>query len=77
MSTSDNTFQGGTAPMPPSDAQKKATAKWNAEKVDRVIFRVTKGKKEQIQEHAAAQGESLSAFLNRAVDEAMERDSQK
>ena len=77
MSIIDNAFQGGTPPMPPSDAQKKATAKWNAEKVDRVIFRVAKGKKEQIQEHAAARGESLSAFLNRAVDETMERDSQK
>ena len=77
MSIIDNAFQGGTPPMPPSDAQKKATAKWNAEKVDRVIFRVAKGKKEQIQEHAAARGESLSAFLNRAVDETMERDGQK
>ena len=63
--------------MPPTDAQKRATAKWNAEKVDRIIFRVEKGKKERIQAHAMSQGESLSAFLNRAVDEAMVRDSQK
>jgi len=63
--------------MPPTDAQKRATAKWNAEKVDSVIFRVAKGEKEVIQLHAASQGESLSAFLNRAVKETIERDNQK
>jgi len=55
-------------------AQDRAIKKYEAEKVDRVVFRVPKGKKELLQKHAAAQGESLSAFLNRAVDEAMERD---
>lgn len=63
--------------MAPTDAQKRATAKWNAEKVDRVIFRVAKGEKEVIQLHAESQGESLSAFLNRAVKETIERDKQK
>lgn len=63
--------------MARTEAENRAIQKYEREKVDRVVFRVTKGKKEQIQEHAAAQGESLSAFLNRAVDEAMERDSQK
>ena len=63
--------------MARTEAENRAIQKYEREKVDRVVFRVVKGKKEQIQEHAAAQGESLSAFLNRAVDEAMERDSQK
>ena len=63
--------------MAPTDAQKKATAKWNAEKVDRIIFRVVKGQKEIIQRHAESQGESLSSFLNRAVKETIERDKQK
>lgn len=63
--------------MARTEAENRAIQKYEREKVDRVVFRVAKGKKEQIQEHAAAQGESLSAFLNRAVDEAMERDSQK
>lgn len=58
-------------------AQDRAIKKYDAEKVDRVVFRVPKGKKELLQQHAAAQGESLSAFLNRAVDEAMERDKKK
>ena len=63
--------------MAPTDAQKKATAKWNAEKVDRIVFRVVKGQKEIIQRHAESQGESLSSFLNRAVKETIERDKQK
>ena len=63
--------------MAATEAQKRATAKWNAEKVERVIFRVPKGSKEVIQLHAESQGESLSAFLNRAVKETIERDKKK
>ena len=33
-----------------------------------------KGRREVIQAHAAAQGESVNAFINRAIMEAMERD---
>ena len=61
--------------MSVTDAQRKARDKWLKEKVDEVKFRVPKGKKVLIQEHAAQQGESVNAFLNRAVDEAMERDN--
>lgn len=63
--------------MARTEAENRAIQKYEREKVDRVVFRVEKGKKERIQAHAMAQGESLSAFLNRAVDEAMARDSQK
>lgn len=55
----------------------RAIKKYEQEKVDRVIFRVPKGVKEQIQEHAQAQGESLAAFLNRAVRETIQRDQEK
>lgn len=63
--------------MARSDAMDRAIKKYEQEKVDRVIFRVPKGMKEQIQNHAERQGESLAAFLNRAVKEAMERDSKE
>jgi len=63
--------------MPRSESMDRAIKKYEQEKVDRVIFRVPKGVKEQIQEHAEKQGESLSAFLNRAAQETMERDNQK
>ena len=63
--------------MARTEAENRAIQKYEREKVDRVVFRVEKGKKERIQAHAMSQGESLSAFLNRAVDEAMARDNQK
>lgn len=61
--------------MPRSESMDRAIKKYEQEKVDRVVFRVPKGMKEQIQTHAEKQGESLSAFLNRAVLETIERDS--
>lgn len=63
--------------MPRSDAMDRAIKKYEQEKVDRVIFRVPKGTKEQIQDHAEKHGESLSAFLNRAIQETIERDNEK
>ena len=63
--------------MATSDALKRAIKKYDQEKVDRIIFRVPKGKRDIIQTHATEQGESVSAFLNRAVDETMARDLEK
>ena len=60
--------------MAPTDAQKRARDKWLNEKVEDIRFRVPKGKKVVIQEHAAKQGESVNAFINRAVDETIQRD---
>ena len=59
-----------------TDARRRANNKWLKEKVESITFRVPKGKKEIIQQHAADQEESVNAFINRAVDEAMERDNQ-
>ncbi|MDO4270408.1 MAG: hypothetical protein Q4C72_05710 [Eubacteriales bacterium] len=59
---------------PISKAQQKATAKYVKENYDRIEIKVSKGKKALYRDHAAAQGESLSAFLSRAADEAMRRD---
>lgn len=48
---------------------------WIAEKLDRVNLTMPKGKKELIKAHAAKQdGGSVNAFINRAIDETMERD---
>lgn len=63
--------------MPRSEAMDRAIKKYEQDKVDRVIFRVPKGLKEQMQDHAEKQGESLSAFLNRAVLETMARDNRE
>lgn len=58
-----------------SDSQKRAVAKYNAANYDRIELRVEKGKKDIIKAHAENKGESVNAFINRAIDEAMERDN--
>ena len=62
--------------MPISKAQQKAVAKYNAANYDRIELRVDKGKKEEYKSHAENRGESLNAFINRAIAEAMARDSE-
>ena len=56
-----------------SDARRRANNKWLSEKVESITFRVPKGKKEIIQRYAAEHGESVNAFINRAVDKEMEK----
>ena len=62
--------------MAASEAQKRANDKWRAKFIE-VRFRVTPEKKSVIDAHAKARHESVTAFLNRAVDETIERDNQK
>lgn len=59
--------------MAVSEAQKKASVKY-LEKLDEIRIRMPKGKKELIKAHADAKGESVNGFINRAVDETMERE---
>ena len=63
--------------MPRSEAMARASRKYEQEKIDRVAFRVSKGKREAIQNHAQSQGESVHEFINRAVDETIKRDNEK
>ena len=63
--------------MAPSEAQKRATAKWQQEKVEEIKFRVPKGKKAVFKAHAEKCGESVNAFLLRAAEEAIEREQDK
>jgi len=60
-----------------SKAQQKATAKYHAKNYDNFLVRTDKGKKAEIQNHAESLGESVNGFVNRAIDEAMERDNNK
>lgn len=41
---------------------------------DKVLVRFPKGKKDIIKTHAEARSESVNGFINRAIDEAIERD---
>lgn len=60
-----------------TDAQKKAVRKYKENNYDRVELSVPKGKKDTIKTHAETQEESLNGFINRAIDETMERDKEK
>jgi len=59
---------------PASKAQQKAVNKYMKSNYDRINLVMPKGKKDIIQAHAAQQGESVNAYINRAIDEAMQRD---
>lgn len=58
-----------------SEARIKANNKYNEKAYDRINIAVSKGKKDILQSHAQSKGESLNAFVNRAINEAIERDS--
>ena len=56
-------------------------AKWQndyiARAYDRVNLTMPKGRKEIIQAHAEARGESVNGFINRAIDEQLKRDQEE
>ena len=59
--------------MKASEAQKRATEKYEAEKVSHVTFRVSKEKKPLIAECARINEESVNEMLNRLVDGELQR----
>ena len=60
--------------MPVSKAQQRAVDRYVKENYDRIEIKAPKGRKAEIQAHAEAHGESVNAFIGRAIAEAMERD---
>ncbi len=47
---------------------------WIANKLDRVNLTMPKGRKDTIKAHAEERGESVNGFINRAINETIERD---
>ena len=60
--------------MATKKAQQRAVHKYVKEKYDRLELTMPKGKKAEIKAHAESQGESVNAFVNRAIDEAIKKD---
>lgn len=60
--------------MAVSKAQQKSVHKYVKNNYDRIDLTVPKGKKAKMKNHAENQGESLNGFVNRAINETMERD---
>ena len=62
-----STYRGFT------EAQARAHKKYIAQFVETKV-RMTPERRDQIRAHAEARGESVNAFINRAIDETMKRD---
>lgn len=50
---------------------------WQKENLDRVNLTMPKGEKDVIKQHATEQGESVNAFIIRAIKNQMERDKEQ
>ena len=61
--------------MPASKAQQKAVSKYMKENYDVYQIRMPKGRREVIKAAADAVGESVNAYINKAVDERMGREN--
>ncbi len=57
-----------------SKSSTAAKNRYNAKAYDRINTIVPKGRKAELQAHAEQRGESLNGFINRAIDETIERD---
>ena len=58
-----------------TEAQKQSARKWDAANLDRISIAVPKGQKDVIKAHAEAHSESVNGFINRAIEETMQRDN--
>lgn len=58
-----------------TEAQKQSARKWDAANLDRISIAVPKGQKDAIKAHAEARSESVNGFINRAIEETMQRDN--
>jgi len=65
--------------MPVSKAQQRAVSKYMKENYDEIKVRVEKGRKAEIKAHldSRGEGESVNAFINRAIDTQMEIDNRE
>ena len=57
-----------------SDANRRAVAKYKKANYDQIQLRVPRGDRDRLKNHAEAHGESLNAFINRAITETVSRD---
>lgn len=56
-----------------SEKSKEAKKRYDAKTYDKITFRVKKGKFDCIKDIILRTGESQNAFINRAIDECIER----
>jgi len=62
---------------PVNEERIKQITEYNLKTYDRIEIKVKKGQKEALKAYAAARGESLNGFVNRAIAETQQRDQTK
>lgn len=62
--------------MPANYDYNKAYAKKYLDKLDEIKIRLPKGEKDKIRAHAESRGESVNAFIARAINETIKRDNE-
>lgn len=63
-------------PQKYTEARKEGNRRWDAANLDRISIALSKGSKELIKAHTEKTGESINAFIGRAIDETMQRDEE-
>ena len=66
-------------PQKYTEARKEGNKRWAAANLDRLSIALPKGRKAEIKAHLEARGdgESMNAFISRAIDTQMEIDNSK
>lgn len=63
--------------MPASKAQQEATTRYNKKNYDRFLVTVPKGTLDGLKEHALSRGESVNAFMKRAIQNQLDADTKR
>lgn len=58
-----------------SEARKNANKNWDSKNLDRISIALPKGSKDALKAHAESQGESINAFIKRAITEVTDMDN--
>lgn len=58
-----------------SEARKNANKSWDSKNLDRISIALPKGSKDALKAHAERTGESVNAFIKRAITEVEEMDN--
>ena len=64
-------------PQKYTEARKEGNKKWDSENLDRLSIALPKGSRDAIKAHAESRGESVNAFIKRAITETMDRDREE
>lgn len=64
-----------TTKRPYTEKVRDSNRKWDSANLDRISIAFRRGEKEIIQDHSRMMGESMNAFIHRAVFSQIERDN--